>query len=95
MIDEVLAEAVSFEMPVVFVGDGIFVHRDKLASNENFTIAPASCNMQRAASVASLAAELALEGKYVDGGDFVPVYLRKSQAERELEEKMQGAGKDD
>jgi len=95
MIDEVLAEAASFEMPVIFVGDGIFVHRDKLTANESFTVAPASCNMQRAASVASLAAELALEGKYVDGGDFVPVYLRKSQAERELEEKMQGAEKND
>ena len=95
MIDEVLAEAASFEMPVIFVGDGIFVHRDKLTANESFTVAPASCNMQRAASVASLAAELVLEGKYVDGGDFVPVYLRKSQAERELEEKMQGAEKND
>ena len=58
-------------------------------------LAPASCNMQRAASIASLAAELVKEDRYMDGSGFVPVYLRKSQAERELEEKMQGAKKND
>ena len=58
-------------------------------------MAPASCNMQRASSVASLAAELVKESRYIEGSSFVPVDLRKSQAERELEEKMLGAKAND
>ena len=91
MIDAVISEAKNFELPVIFVGDGIFAHRDKLKRNPEFIIAPPSCNMPRAASVACLGAELVKEGKYIDGGSFVPVYLRKTQAERELEEKARGA----
>ena len=94
MIDNVISEAEKFELPVVFVGDGIFVHKDKLEGNDNFIMAPASCNMPRAASVACLGEELIKDGKFIDGNDFVPVYLRKTQAERELKEKTQGAEKD-
>ena len=46
--------------------------------------------MQRAGSVAALAEEIAGMEKYIEGSKFTPVYLRKSQAERELEEKMHG-----
>lgn len=95
MIDDVIKEAQEFNRPVIFVGDGIFVHADKINSVNNFVMAPASCNMQRASSVASLAAELVKEGRYIEGSSFVPVYLRKSQAERELEEKMLGAKAND
>ncbi|MCD8036535.1 MAG: tRNA (adenosine(37)-N6)-threonylcarbamoyltransferase complex dimerization subunit type 1 TsaB [Clostridiales bacterium] len=95
MIDDVISDALMFELPVIFVGDGVFLYKDIIESYDDFMIAPASCNMQRAGSVASLAAEIAAEEKYVASGDFKPVYLRKSQAERELEEKMHGADKDD
>ena len=94
MIDNVISEAEEFDLPVIFVGDGIFVHKDKLEGNDNFIMAPASCNMPRAASVACLGEELIKDGKFIDGKDFVPVYLRKTQAERELEENTQGAEKD-
>ncbi len=95
MIDDVIDDALNFELPVIFVGDGVFIYKDILSGYEDFTIAPASCNMPRAASVAVLGSEIAAEEKYVSGGDFRPVYLRKSQAERELEEKMRGADKND
>lgn len=95
MIDDVIKEAQEFNKTVIFVGDGIFVHTDKINSVNTFVMAPASCNMQRASSVASLAAELVKEGRYIEGSSFVPVYLRKSQAERELEEKMLGAKAND
>lgn len=91
IIDDVIDEAASFKKKTVFVGDGILLYSDILKSSDNFIIAPASCNMQRAGSVASLAAEIAMEGKYIQGSKFAPVYLRKSQAERELDEKMHGA----
>lgn len=95
MIDDVIKEAQEFNKKVIFVGDGIFVQADKINSVNTFVMAPASCNMQRASSVASLAAELVKEGRYIEGSSFVPVYLRKSQAERELEEKMLGAKAND
>lgn len=95
MIDDVIKEAQEFNKTVIFVGDGIFVRADKINSVNTFVMAPASCNMQRASSVAALAAELVKEGRYIEGSSFVPVYLRKSQAERELEEKMLGAKAND
>ncbi|MEA4973239.1 tRNA threonylcarbamoyladenosine biosynthesis protein TsaB [bioreactor metagenome] len=91
IIDDVINEVIALNKKVVFVGDGILLYSDILQSTNNFIVAPASCNMQRAGSVASLAAEFALEGKYIEGSKFAPVYLRKSQAERELDEKMHGA----
>ena len=86
-IEEVIEIAESFEMPVIFLGDAAEVYSDVIKDNPMFKIAPVNCNMQRAASVAAAAFELIKEGKAVDFGDFAPVYLRKSQAERELEER--------
>ena len=42
---------------------------------------------QRAASLAACAFVYAKEGKSQTAAEFVPTYLRKSQAEREREEK--------
>lgn len=74
--------------PVIFVGDGASLFREKLEAEvyvqKNF--APAAMNRQRAAAIASRGLELFLEGKTVYSDDFVPVYLRKSQAERVREE---------
>lgn len=95
IIDDVIDDALNFELPVIFVGDGVFLYRDILSGYKDFIIAPASCNMPRAASVAVLGAETAAEEKYIPSSEFKPVYLRKSQAERELEEKMRGADKND
>lgn len=91
IIDDVVKEAAVLNKKVIFVGDGLLLYSEILKDNDNFIMAPASCNMQRAGSVASLAEQLAREGMYIDGSKLVPVYLRKSQAERELEEKTQGA----
>lgn len=95
IIDNVVKEMQDYKLPVIFVGDGVFIYEKMLKEYENFNIAPAHCNMQRAASVAALGAELVMEEKAIEGSEFRPVYLRKSQAERELEEKMQGANKND
>jgi tRNA threonylcarbamoyladenosine biosynthesis protein TsaB len=93
IIDDVLEYVSSLDKEVIFVGDGVPVYKEKIEKIENAVIAPASCNMQRAACVAALAEIYAEEGKEVDCGDFAPEYLRKSQAERELEEKMQAGEK--
>ena len=86
-IDDVLNKAASFERKVIFLGDGVPVYKDRILSIDNAVLAPQHCNIQRAATVAALAFVYAKEGKTVKYSEFAPFYLRKSQAERELEEK--------
>lgn len=92
-IDEVIEMAEGYGQKVIFLGDGVPVHREKLSLYADFVYAPAHCSLQRAASVAALAMVLAREGKAVASNAFEPIYLRKSQAEREREERLQGEGK--
>ena len=82
---------------VVFLGDGMPVCRKFL--EEEMTVswdfAPAQCNRQRAASVAALGARYLEAGKVESAKEHRPDYLRKAQAERELEEaKRQGKVKE-
>lgn len=74
---------------VIFVGDGVEVHREKLKAElgEACEFAPPSLRMQRASSVAQLAFLKVSCGLTESCFDMVPFYLRKSQAERELEKK--------
>ncbi len=92
-IDEVIQLARDFKQKVIFLGDGVPVHQKKLSLFPDFIFAPAHCSLQRAASVASLAIDLIKEGMAVEGNTFELIYLRKSQAEREREERLQGEGK--
>ncbi len=75
--------------PLSFVGDGIPVC---LALLENrcrapYVLAPAGLNRQRAASVACLGGLYFSQGRTVTAAAHRPEYLRKSQAEREAEQK--------
>ena len=78
---------------VIFLGDGVPVN-EKIIREEMtvpFSFAPAQTNRQRGASVAALGSVYFAEGKTVSAMDHAPDYLRKAQAERELEEaKRQG-----
>lgn len=93
IIDDVLDYVNDVDCDVIFVGDAVSLYKDKIAELDNAIIAPASCNMQRAACVAALAEVYIEEGKYMNGAEFAPEYLRKSQAERELEEKQKAGEK--
>ena len=93
IIDDVLDYVKDVDCDVIFVGDAVSLYKDKIAELDNAIIAPASCNMQRAACVAALAEVYIEEGKYMNGAEFAPEYLRKSQAERELEEKQKAGEK--
>ncbi len=88
-IDTVIQIAEKFDKPVVFLGDGVPVHKQKLEKNENFQFAPAHCALQRAAAVATLGQKMTQAGKATTGDAFSLIYLRKSQAEREREERLQ------
>lgn len=86
-IDEKFADS---EKTVCFLGDGVPVYREVINSNLKLkhTFAPAHVNRQSAAAVASLGLIYMRKGKYETAADFKPVYLRKSQAEREREAKV-------
>ncbi len=79
---------------VIFTGDAIDLHKDYFKSEleENCEFAPLGNRLQRGASVAELALMMAKEGKFTSSFELVPFYLRKSQAERELEKKLCGKG---
>lgn len=74
---------------VVFCGDAAVLHKDKILGfvNENWKIAPPHLILPKASSAAYVAYERAKNNLFDDPYTLNPVYLRKSQAERELEER--------
>ena len=74
---------------VIFLGDGVPVYEKQITEKMTvpYDLAPAHVNRQRAASVAALGAVYFAEGKTETAMEHKPDYLRKSQAEREREER--------
>lgn len=91
-IEEIIEKVNELGRPVIFLGDGLKVFRDKLETlvKVPYTFAPANRAMQSAGSVATLGLKLYKEGKFVPAKDHVPDYLRLSQAERERNEAANG-----
>lgn len=88
-IDELATKIKETNKNAIFLGDGVAVHsgflKETLGSLAEF--APINNSMQRASSVA-LAAKDAYKNKEFDTYlSLVPEYLRKSQAEREYDER--------
>ena len=95
MIDELIYELDKIGMPVMFLGDGVDTQKETIEtkmSSEHY-YAPASMNRHKASALASLAEIYFQDGKYENAGDHKPEYLRLSQAERELKEKMSNQDK--
>lgn len=88
-IDELLEMLKEEDRPVIFLGDGVDVFKDKITEvlGEKGIFAPSFLMMQRASTLAHLACVAYTKGEVSDPDTFVPMYLRKSQAERELEER--------
>lgn len=85
-INELLCKVSEIDENAVFLGDGVPVFKDRIIEfNNGFKFAPQCSNMQRAACIGALALNRVIEA--VNPNDFEIIYLRKSQAERELEEK--------
>ncbi|MBQ1377153.1 MAG: tRNA (adenosine(37)-N6)-threonylcarbamoyltransferase complex dimerization subunit type 1 TsaB [Lachnospiraceae bacterium] len=72
---------------ILYLGDGLMVYEAKIreVSSLEPCFAPANVRFQRAASVAALGLKRFREGVRESAESFLPVYLRKSQAERERE----------
>ncbi len=75
--------------PVIFLGDAVPLHKELILANACVPVsfAPAHLLRQRAGAVGSLAIEYYKAGKVESARDHGPDYLKKSQAEREREEK--------
>lgn len=77
--------ALEIKEKTVFVGDGVLPYKEKLTEllGNKALFAPANLCLQRASSVAMAA----FDKETVHPRELTAIYLRKSQAERELEEK--------
>ena len=86
-INDLLAKLKEYDKNVIFLGDGVPVYKEVIeqCNDISFSFAPAHLNRQRAAAVAALGMVYAKEGNFIDADEFKPIYLRKSQAERERE----------
>lgn len=73
---------------VIFTGDGIIKHKTYLQDNlPDAIFAPNHLSLVRASSLGELGLKLLQEGK-CDDANSAPLYLKKPQAERELEQRM-------
>ncbi|MBE6022134.1 MAG: tRNA (adenosine(37)-N6)-threonylcarbamoyltransferase complex dimerization subunit type 1 TsaB [Cellulosilyticum sp.] len=90
-MDEYLETLKAYEGKIIFLGDGVSVHQERIQNvlGNQALFAPSFCMMQHASVLAVMAEKLYTEGKAEDASTFVPMYLRKSQAEREKEEREQ------
>lgn len=86
---EELINMVKDEKSIHFIGDGTFKFKDILRENiKGSTFAPAHLNFARASSLGELGLKLLKDGIHEDLNSSTPIYLRKSQAEREYDKKM-------
>lgn len=88
-IIEVAEELNKRKRPVIFLGDGVEVQREKLKEimKVPYFFAPIHLSKQRAAAVGALGIIYYKNGRTESPDTHEPVYLRLSQAERELNEK--------
>ena len=90
-IASVIASINALGRKVVFLGDAAELYAERLSKELTvpISIAPIHLRKQRAASVGWLALSLYNQGKTVSAEEFVPTYLRISQAEREREARLE------
>lgn len=94
-MDEHLDYLKTLDEKVIFLGDGVDVHRERIVEKlgDKAIFAPLFLNLQRASVLGEAACKAYEKGEACDAATFVPIYLRKSQAEREREERLQQEGK--
>lgn len=89
MLEDIIFQLNQLGKEVIFLGDGVPVFKGKLADllKVPHSFAPAGLNRQRASSIGTLGLIAFRQGKKETAAEFKPMYLRLSQAERELIEK--------
>ena len=89
-IHEIMEELEKYDEKVIFLGDGGEVQRETIEKEfkKEYCFAPIHLSKQSAAAVAVLGDVYFNQGKAEDAAEHKPIYLRKSQAEREREERL-------
>jgi universal bacterial protein YeaZ len=88
-IQEIAKKLNTLEKEVIFLGDGVPVYKEILATlmTTPYTFAPVHMSRQRAGAVAALGLQYMETGDIQTATEHQPEYLRLSQAEREQIEK--------
>lgn len=89
-IHEIMEELEKYDDKVIFLGDGVEVQRETIEKEfkNEYCFAPIHLSKQSAAAVAALGEVYFEQGKVESAAEHKPIYLRKSQAEREREERL-------
>ncbi len=89
-IEELVKEINELNEEVIFLGDGVEIFKNQLKElvNVPYSYAPSHLSKQRAGAIGALGIEYMKKGETIHADNFAPSYLRKSQAERELADKM-------
>ncbi len=93
-IDKLLERLGSLKERVIFLGDAIEKYRGLIEAElkQLAIIPPAAVRMPKASSVALLAWERSRRGEVEEASHLVPIYMRKSQAENQYEERLKAMG---
>lgn len=88
-VEELVQILLSYQRPVIFLGDGVPVYKEKLLEllQADILFAPPHLLRQRAGAVAARGLYYLKNKKVVSAREHRPEYLRMSQAERERLEK--------
>lgn len=87
-IDELLDLLNKENEPVIFTGDGLIKHKNFICENyKNAHFAPNHLSIIHASSLGELGMKLLKDG-HADDPNSSPMYLKKPQAERELERRL-------
>ena len=86
-IDELIETLKNISQDIIFVGDGSISFKEKFqeALQEKAHFAPLHLAHQLSTSVANLALQKFKNGEFETANSLMPMYLKKSQAEREAE----------
>jgi tRNA threonylcarbamoyladenosine biosynthesis protein TsaB len=89
-IEEILKDINRLGREVIFLGDGTVAYKEILEemTSVNHTFAPLHLNRQRAGAIGALGVQLYMKNQMETAEQHEPVYLRLSQAERELAERL-------
>lgn len=89
-MDEILDLLDKRQEDIMFIGGGMDVYREKIIDilGKRAYFAPRNLNIARASSGAEIAKEKIKNGEIQTYFDLTPRYLRETQAQRELDEKM-------
>lgn len=88
-IEELVSMLLTYNQNICFIGDATKLHEKYLKDNlASVSFAPVHLNIVKASSLGELGLELLENGTYDDINTAAPIYLRKSQAEREYENKL-------